>query len=502
MAQLPVLPHGSPTTLSGLFETFSFHSSPEAFITSRFLALQASNPELAKARTPIRAKVLNRNVCVISSYDQVKQCLCDEATASKLSSSKAYDELMAPFFPSPNLLLAEPPGHGPMKEAWNSRMSALLETAKPVVQRIAIDHFKAIHSGSSIDLYESMKTLSWKILLTIFMSSAGLDPPTEHDTNEIETLQETLLRGQFSLFPVSISARIWQSPRSKGLEARKQLQSLFASRVKRGTESCPFATSNTAEKNEVASHLLLFTSSLAVKALASLLTAVMMNLYLIEESSKGDDHADGIPLSLAARIMMERDDAKRSEVLRNIILETERMSPPVVGLMRRATQDIILQPPTNHGTSSPTLIPKGWDVWLYFVGAARDPAIFGETAESFLPNRYMKANGESKEGFAFGAGPKSCLGQNSMREIAMTVAKTCLGMESARSGPEGRSLIITGDMNQIPKGVQGWLGWKGDVTPEEWAKDMKQLPSQRPLKPFKVTISREAGARPKVETSR
>ena len=62
MAELPVLPHGSPTTLSGLSETFSFHSSPQSFISSRILAFQASHPEFTQSRTPIRAKVLNRNV--------------------------------------------------------------------------------------------------------------------------------------------------------------------------------------------------------------------------------------------------------------------------------------------------------------------------------------------------------------------------------------------------------------------------------------------------------
>jgi len=495
MAQLPELPHGSPTTLSGLSETFSFHSSPEAFITSRVLAFQTSNPEPAQARTPIRSKILNRNICVISSYDQIKQCLCDEATASKLSSTKAYHELMAPFFPAPNLLLTDPPDHWPMKEAWNSRMAALVETVGPPVQRIVTDQFKELPSGTCVDLYESMKGLSWNILLTIFMSSAGLDPPAKQDTAEIETLQENLLRGQFSLFPVSINARIWRSPRSKGLDARKQLQSLFASRVIKGIASCPFATSNVSEKEDVASHQLLFTSSLAAKALASLLMAMMMNLYLNQDFSNSDDPVNSSqPISLATRVISERSDEMNPDLLRSVILETERVSPPVVGIMRRTTQDTILQPPAEDNTVSPTLVPKGWDLWLYFVGAARDPAVFGETAEFFWPDRYLGGNGKTKEGFAFGAGPKSCLGQSLMRQVAMTVARTCLGMGSVRSCEEGRPLIsITGNVAKIPRGVQGWLGWNKDITPEEWAKDMKQLPTQRPLKPVMVTISHGLG---------
>ena len=478
--RLPILPYGSPTTLSGLSETFSFHASPEAFITSRVLAFQASNASLADSRTPIRAKVLNRNIAVISSYDHIKQLLCNEANTSRLSAGKAYNDLMAPFFPPPNLLLADGPSHQPPKDAWASRMASLPAEIQPLVQETLLSHFRDIHSESTVDLYESMKALSWKLILSIFMSSSDECDRLQKDAAEIESLQEDLLRGQFSLFPVSISTPLWRSPRAKGLAARKKLQSLLKARVQKGNKGCPFAISDSAEEDDIANHLLLFTSSLAVKSLASLLTAVMLNLYVYRDEASSQQAT-----SVASGILSLEIARNRDELLKSTILETERLSPPVVGIMRRTTQDITLSAKVER--SKDILIPQGWDVWLYFVGAARDPAVFGKTADSFLSGRYYKTADVAEDprpGYAFGAGPKSCLGETLMREVVTTVAKTCLGMNSGSMA----LVVLEASMNDVPRGVQGWLGWQKNVKPEEWAKHMKQLPTQRPIQGVTVKV--------------
>ena len=479
-SRLPVLPYGSPTTLSGFSETFSFHASPEAFITSRVLAFQASNASLADSRTPIRAKVLNRNIAIVSSYDHVQQLLCNEANTSRLSAGKAYDDLMAPFFPPPNLLLADGPSHQPMKNPWVSRMASLPAEIQSLVQETVLLHIRGILSESTIDLYESMKALSWKLILSIFISSSDERDQAQKDAVEIESLQEDLLRGQFSIFPVSISTPLWRSPRTKGLTARKKLQSLLKARVQKGKKGCPFATIDSAAEDDIANHLLLFTSSLAVKSLASLLTAVMLNLYVYRDEASSQQAT-----SLASRILNSEIPSSREELLKSTILETERLSPPVVGIMRRITQDITLS--AQEERLQDTLIPQGWDVWLYFVGAARDPAVFGKTADSFLPGRYYNtADGveDPRPGFAFGAGSKSCLGETLMREVVTTVAKTCLGMEGGSKG----GVVLEASMEDVPRGVQGWLGWQKDVKPQEWARDMKQLPTQRPIKGVMVKV--------------
>lgn len=472
-SQTPVLPYGSPTLLSGISENFSFHSSPENFITARVLAFQKAHPHLTDSRAPVRARVLNRNVAVISSYHHVRQILCDETLRSCLSSSLAYDELMAPFFPPPNLLLLDPPDNQSWKETWSRRMATLNDDIRPLIRNIVLEDFRSIPSGSTIDLYDSMKSLSWKILLSAFLR----DNRQGVSQAEIEALHEDLLRGQFSLFPVSINTPFWRSPRSKGFEARRNLQTILASKVNTG--KCPFPYTSTGESEDIANHLLLFTSSLATKALASLLTAILLNVYVLNE--KGS--------FLSAKIRALDDFEKRTQYIQSIISETERLSPPVVGIMRRTTRDIVI---ANRDDLTPsTLVPKAWDMWLYFVGAGRDSAEFGETAENFVSDRYLNTESSQPGGFAFGAGPKTCLGKELMRIIASEVLETCLGQPDI-PGTHNTSgeldILLHDNRNELPPGVQGWLGWKPNVEPDDWARDMKQLPTQRPRNPILVRL--------------
>jgi hypothetical protein len=114
-----------------------------------------------------------------------------------------------------------------------------------------------------------MKCLSWQLLLGIFLS---LEKGSSQ-YKEIESLQEDLLRGQFSTFAVRINTGFWKSARSRGLDARRKVEPLLATKTREDNSGCPFAMNNDAERADVANHLLLFTSSLAAKALASLLTA-------------------------------------------------------------------------------------------------------------------------------------------------------------------------------------------------------------------------------------
>lgn len=486
--QLPVLPQGFSSILSSLSETFSFHSSPEAFITSRVLAFRSSNSSVAESRTPIRARVLNRNVAIISSYRHVRQILCEYSDADcPFSAAKAYDELMASFFQPPNLLLSEPPSHGPMRQLWDARMDELATNSRKRLQQTVQAHLQDINSGTTVDLYENMKKLSWKVLLSVFLKGNTPLPGdlNREDRGKVENLQEDLLRGQFSLFPVSINSRLWRSPRSKGLQARKQLQSLFRDYLRQAPNSCPFSSNSVESQEDIANHLLLFTSSLAAKALASFLTALLLNIYLYQ----GPHSADR---TLADKLTTMTSDTDRHELLRSVYLETERLSPPVVGIMRRTTRDVVLKPSRVSSHEQSTLIPCGWDVWLYFVGASRDPAVFGPTEQIFVPERYFSSQSnfteEGEQGFAYGAGSKSCLGKGLMREVAMNTVKAYLGILPEVEHQERTVLNL--NAKEIPLGVQGWLGWQSDVKPEQWAKDMKQLPTQRPVKAINVRATR------------
>lgn len=188
---------------------------------------------------------------------------------------------MAPFFPPPNLFLADLPGHTTMKEKWQTRMTGLSGALRSVIVDIARKHFQEIKDKESVDLYECMKSLSWNLPLRIFIVGADGCKITSAELLEYEKLQEDLLPGQFSLFPVSVTTGLWQSPRAKGLAARKELQALFTTHVERSMTGCPFAMRDAGEKADVANHFLHFTSSLAAKALASTLTALLLNIYVV-----------------------------------------------------------------------------------------------------------------------------------------------------------------------------------------------------------------------------
>jgi hypothetical protein len=245
------------------------------------------------------------------------------------------------------------------------------------------------------------------------------------------------------------------------------LQEVITDHFRERKTACPFSVADVDDLKNVANHTILFTSSLAVKALASLLTALLLNLYLYKVESGR---------SLAESLASEDDLGRHAERLRSILMETERLSPPIVGVMRRSIKDNIISSPKAQAD---ILVPTGWDCWLYFIGAGRDPAAFGQTSDRFDPDRYLGA--ETPRGMAFGWGPKTCLGQETVHEIVLAIADTCLHSNLRMEG------------QVVERGVQGWLGWLPDyaVQPQDWAKDMKQLPTQRPSKPVKVRLKRD-----------
>ena len=382
---------------------------------------------------------------------------------STFSAYPAYRGLMGDFFPPPNLLLLDGPEHEVSRRQWDKRMSFFNDASSDFIRIIVNDAVSAWSHGSMIDIYRNMKDLAWKILLSVFLRANS----TNTAYNDVVSLQEDLLRGQFSTFPLSVNSWFWRSARSKGIEAKKKLQGLMKEKIDAQDSGCPFihGSNLNADRDELVSHLLLFTSSLAVKSLASLLTSFLLNLFLLPGQQ-----------SLASRIRELHNPTARNHLLRSILLETERLSPPVVGVMRRVQKDIVLVNRDNARTEqeSPTLIPAGWDAWLYFVSAARDESFY-KNANKFVPERFL-SDRKPPAGFAFGSGHKTCLGAELTRHIVLTVATTLLDTGICLEGS------IEAD------GVRSWLGWDQDVPAESIARDLKQLPCQRPRKAIKLCV--------------
>lgn len=478
-SQTPQLPVGDSSILSTFSQSFSFHSSPESFISSRVqneaTRLSDQDPREGESSPSwiVRARILKRNVAVVSSYRICKDVL-KVASGEQQNSVKAaiqgqsicpdtfavqpaYLQLMSDFFPPPNILLIDQPEHHYKRKLWEEQLSSLPADASQTIRDIAGNHFSTWNHGDIIDIYDSLKNLSWRVLLNVFLELS----PIDNAYSIVESLQEDLLRGQFSLMPVSINTPFWRSPRSRGIEARQKLQKLLKKHFAEQSNGCPFLRQEKLDKDEISANALLFTSSIAVKALASLLTASMLNLFVLPCEP-----------SLATRIRTE-DTANQKILLNSILLETERLSPPVVGVMRRVQQDVVVVSPEGQ---PPTLIPAGWDIWLYFMSAARDKTAY-ELADKFVPERYIMQS-ESKQGYAFGSGSKTCLGQHIVREIVDSVATAALDAN------------FNLHCSAMAEGVRGWLGWDTGVNREAFARDLKQLPCQRPKEAILVRIDR------------
>lgn len=393
---------------------------------------------------------------------------------------------MAAFFPPPDLLLQDGAVHLQNKSRWKASLASVVAESIPLIREVTLeafsDHSSTFPRNFPFDLYEALKNLAWDLLIGIFL---GLSRERDSgDFVKIEGLQEDLLRGQFSLIPVPLKVPFWASARSRGLKAvkslepaiRKQLRRQWATLAKpdENRPQCPFAYGSAAGtgelgEDEIVSHVRLFTSSIANKALASLLTAYFLNIFVWRDERASQNQ------SLASLVRSQPEPEARTTMLRSVLYETARLSPPVIGVMRRAMQTVHLEPQPAPVDTENHAIPAGNDAWLYVAAANRDSSVF-TNAKDFRWDRYMSVDGSEGQGLAFGAGAKHCLGAELMYQICETVMQTVLD-----SG-----LSFEGKLEYA--GVREWLGWQRNAGPGAMARDLKQLPCQRPRRPVTVVL--------------
>ena len=471
------IPKGTSSLLSSASENFSFHSSPESFLESRILQHHKDNPEAVEKREAVRAKILNRDVVILSSYHQIRQVLDppknqrddESGTEPPFVAVAPYEQLMEPFFPPPNLLLSDGVPHDTMKASWQPCSHALASLASsPALKDLIRVHLESLPLSKPLDLYTMLKDLSWKISLFVFLDLQSADPRFD----KLVKLQEDLLRGQFSLLPVSVNVGVWHSPRKKGISARKELQTLIEEILATRRPTWLSHLVETRSPEEMVTHALMATSSLAVKATSSFLLAFLLNMFIYRPNQ-----VEARSWANAAEISTSDERRRRID---SVVQETLRLSPPIVGVMRRATSDQVIVTEGEHDAN--VLIPKGWDVWCYFPGANRDTAVYGIAGDQELlrPIRFhakIRPDHRLPLPFAFGAGSKSCLGEGFVRGLAGTIYDVF-----AASGLELQGTVED-------KGVKGWLGWEA-VGPEAWAKGVKQLPTQRPGENLMVRVER------------
>jgi len=453
--------------------TFSFHSNAQA------LVLETVRP-YPEARI-VRARIINRDVALVVDHSVAQRVLdhsapslqppnrdpsdstdpsaplpdedrsSDRIKPPRFSHREAYNQLMGAFFSEPNILLEDEdePDRPAHRAAWDEHMSSLLAGSSTAWTEIEADlraiigrHRDRWSSSSPFDLYKACKDLSHELVFSIFL---GLSPSDELYDHALRST-DTSLRGQFSI-PVKLGMGGWgESTYTKGLKAQAEFNSLISSRL--SSNQCPFlhtdpSTSSQLSEESLSSHISTFASSLVIKALTSYLTFALV----------------------------QRSHSPRAN-LNHLLLETERLAPPIIGVLRRILDDSW---EVNDGLE----IPKGWDVWLYFPLINRDTKTYGPDARSFRPDRWEK--GTLPRPMTFGQGRKRCLGMAMVRRIVALVLETVM---------DGGELKV---QSELDKSVRDFLGWDlgaNSSEAEKWA-GIKQLPVQRPKEPVIVILNRK-----------
>ena len=430
--------------------TFTFHQDAQSLILSNLRKY---------AGTPIiRAKVIGRDVALVVDHT-VASAVLDSSNLHQdgqghgqtkrtgFSHREAYKQLIATFFSEPNILLEDEdePGRKEHRSQWDAHLSKVLDDPWSGIE----SHLKSVISnyrekwigGSSMDIYTACKDLSHDLIFQLFLGISRMDDP--------ELFERTLSasdissRGQFAI-PVKASlGGMFESTYSRGLRAQQGFNAIVSDRV--SGSHCPFlqpSSSSGISKQSQNSHTSMFSSSLVIKALSSYLTFAFLQLSV--HFSANIDH---------------------------LLLETERLSPPIIGVLRRVLD-------TPWRPTDDLEIPVGWDTWLYFPLINRDQKVYGDDANLFRPERWEETG--LAEPMTFGRGSKVCLGKELVRRIGRLVLQEVT--------KDGVRVKIEGE---VERSVQDFLGWVDDedVRKEGW-KGVKQLPVQRPREVVKVRFER------------
>ena len=421
------------TSLVG--NTFTFHHDAHSLILADLRQYPGA--------PIIRAKVIGRDVALVVDHAVASAVLDASNTRpgpgeesgprTRFSHREAYKQLIATFFSEPNILLEDEdevdrPQH---RQDWDEHMSNVLGDGWAAIEselRVVIStHRETWVGGPPVDLYNACKDISHDLVFRLFLGFSSFQDSELYARALAASV--TSSRGQFAV-PVRASlGGMFESTYSRGLRAQADFNAIVSDRVAAG--SCPFLQTPRppAMKNDsLDSHLSMFSSSLVIKAMASYLTFAI--LQLSRHPAANLDH---------------------------LLLESDRLSPPIIGVLRRVLDD-------PWRPSAALRIPVGWDAWLYFPLINRDSKVYGDDANLFRAERWVEEG--LPRPMTFGRGAKTCLGQELVRRMGRLVLQH-VGKVTVES--------------EVDRSVQDFLGWidNEELRGKGW-KGVKQLPVQRP----------------------
>ncbi|CAL1542864.1 unnamed protein product [Lymnaea stagnalis] len=362
-------------------KSLKFYRDPHRFL----------DENINQERSPLFAiRFLNRPTIFVCSNKGVQDVLNDEDNSFDLG----YESFIGPMFDN-NILSAS------NEEAKSSReiLSALLmgncmSTFEISLNRILENKISRVLVGKPSCIYKFFKELFSEVCLTLFLGIDFMESPELAE--KITTLTKEHWRG-ITAVPLNLQLS-WTgtSTYSKAHQAKSKLLEVIKSQIEKAKDCFPGKLRDTpgltgAEKNH---HLLLFTTALIPKVLASICTSLFLEIGKSEKTH------------------LQAQANEDLEFIEYLVLETKRLHPPLLGGRRIAQKSCLV---------AGYKIPENYAVVFMYPSAHRDESVF-ENPHEFLPNRWS-ANPELKSKlFTYGLGPRACIGER----ISWTILKNTL----------------------------------------------------------------------------
>ncbi|XP_005094133.1 beta-amyrin 28-monooxygenase [Aplysia californica] len=332
------------------------------------------------------ARFLNKPTLFVCSSEGVQEVLNDSEQALEMG----YEQFMGQMFGHNILFSTNEMAVGFRHSLSQLMTSQCLSEYEETLQRILVKKMSTLNAGSPFCLYQFFKDLFTEVCLTLFL---GVEFSENEETAELwKGLTSDHWHGIVSV-PVDLKlpGTGTQSTFSKALKAKAKLLELISSQKNKVTCGFPHHMKSIEEFDETAvnQHLLLFTSALVPKVLSSICTSVCIEM--------------GNP----DRFQWQEKAKKEPKFLDNLILETQRLHPPLLGGRRMVKKKCVI---------AGYAVPKGHAVVYMTQPAHRDSAVF-DHPDQFLPERWDERPELIDKLFVYGLGPRGCIGYDLSRLI-------------------------------------------------------------------------------------
>ncbi|XP_064602780.1 putative cytochrome P450 120 [Liolophura sinensis] len=366
-------------------QSYSFYRDPTSFIEQNFSNHQSRI---------FKARFLNKPTVFVGSNKGVQDVLNDDSSALEMG----YRAFMYQIYGDNILFMNDEESIEVRKCLCKLFTTHSIEDYQKTIDAITSKYLNDIDTSKPLCVYSVLKQLATEICLSLFLD---LDFAHSKDLAvQISSLTKTHWHGIVSV-PLNLKLPMGNSSTfGKALEAKASLLKVIEEKLQQKSgfthkmEGLSFPNSS-----YIQNHLLLFTSALVPKAIASLLTS------FITATGQHD------------QVFCQDDLLFDNALMESVLLEVERLYPPFIGGRRVARKDCVIG--GYH-------IEEGQALVYLSHSAHRDPDVFKDP-EKFDPGRWTNGNAKDKEKlFCFGAGPRACIGKNFVNIIVHTILKQFL----------------------------------------------------------------------------